>query len=118
MRIVHSVVRVSLVLAILFAARGLACADEQESVISDPCSGPSSLLAILDRPTVSDGACVVPPGKVVLEMGFQHATLRGQGGGTSDNYPQAVLRAGLPGRSEFVLLAPNYTRQETHAVAE
>lgn len=111
MRIVQHIVQCSLLTAILLlAALGLAYAGEQ-SVVSDPCSGPSALLALLDRPTVSDGACVVPMGRVVMEIGFQHATLRGQGGGTTDNYPQPVLRAGLPGRSEFVLLAPNYTRQ-------
>lgn len=107
-----------MVLAILLAAWGRAHAGEQESVVSDPCTGPSAFLAILDRPTVSDSACVVPSGKAVLEMGFQHSTLRGPDGGAADNYPQAVLRAGLPGRSEFVLLAPNYTRQVTHPVSD
>jgi hypothetical protein len=50
---------------------------------------------------------------VVMEIGVQHATLRGQGGGTTDTYPQAVLRAGLPGRNEFVLIVPNYTTQSS-----
>ncbi len=118
MRIVRHVVRVSLLLAILLAAWGRAHAGEQESVVSDPCSGPSAFLAILDRPTVSDSACVVPSGKVVLEMGFQHSTLRGPGGGAADSYPQTMLRAGLPGRSELVLLAPNYTRQVTHPISD
>lgn len=114
MRIVR---HVFLVLAILFAAWGQACAQEQEPVDSDPCAGPSSFLAILDRPTISDSPCVVPSGNVVLEMGFQHATLRGQGSGTMNTYPQAVVRTGLPFRSEFVLLAPNYNHQETQAVS-
>lgn len=118
MRILRHVVRVSLALAILLAAWGRAYAGEQKSVISDPCAGPLAFLAILDRPTVSDSACAVPSGKVVLEMGFQHSTLRGHGGGTADNYPQTVLRAGLPGRSEFVLLAPYYTRQTAQAVPD
>jgi len=110
MRNVRYVVGGCLVLAILLAAWGRACATEQESVIPDPCS---SFLAVLDRPTVSDSACVVPQGKVVLELGFQHADLRGQGGGRANTYPQGVLRAGLPFRTEIVLLAPNYTHQET-----
>ncbi len=114
MRIVRRVVQISLVLAILLAVWVQAYAVEQESVVSDPCAGPSSFLAILDRPTVSDSACVIPLGSVVMEFGFQHATLRGQGGGTADNYPQAVFRTGLPGRNEFVILAPNYTRQAAH----
>ncbi len=118
MRIVRNVIRVSLLLAILLTAWERAYAGEQAPVVSDPCSGPSDFLAILDRPTLSDSACVVPSGKVVFEMGFQHSTLREPGGGTSDTYPQAVLRAGLPGRSELVLLAPNYTRQVTHPVSD
>jgi hypothetical protein len=117
MRIVHSALRFSLSLALLIAAWGQVHAEEQGTAISDPCAGPSTLLAILDRPTVSDSACVVPQGRIVLEMGFQHASLRGQGGGTTDNYPQAVLRAGIPGNSEFVLLAPNYTHQVTHPLS-
>jgi hypothetical protein len=118
MRIVRGALRFSLYLATLIAACGQVHAQEQRTAISDPCSGPSALLAILDRPTVSDSACVVPIGRVVMEFGFQHATLRGQGGGTADNYPQAVFRAGLPGRNEFVLLAPNYTRQTTQTVPD
>ena len=35
------------------------------------------------------------------------------GGGRADNYPQAVFRTGLPGRSELVLVAPNYTTQSS-----
>lgn len=99
----------------LLAACGQALAQEKERAIPDPCSGPSALFAILDRPTVSDSACAAPLGHVVLEMGFQHAGLRPPGG-TADNYPQPELRAGLPDRNEFVLLPPNYTRQKTPAV--
>lgn len=101
-------------LAVLIATCVQVHAQEQATIVQDPCAGPSALLAVLDRPTVSDSACVVPLGSVVMEFGFQHATLRGQGGGTADNYPQAVFRTGLPGKNEFVLLAPNYTRQVTH----
>jgi len=110
MRNVRHVVEIILVLAILLATWERASAIEQESVIPDPCS---SFLAIIDRPTVSDSACVVPKGKLVLELGFQHADLRGQGGGRANTYPQGVLRAGLPFRNEIILLAPNYTHQET-----
>src|SRR5574340_911697 len=98
----------SIVLLALVAASGMASAEE---AISDPCSGPSALLAVLDRPTVSDSACVVAKGHAVLEAGFQHANLRG--GGTADNYPEAEVRIGLPGSNEFVLLPPNYNQQRT-----
>jgi hypothetical protein len=65
----------------------------------------------LDRPTVSDSACTVPLGKAVLELGYQHADVRGVGGGAADNYPQAELRFGLPGNNEFKILPSNYNSQ-------
>jgi hypothetical protein len=111
--IVCHAVRVSLTLLGLLAAWGQVYAEDQETAIPNPCSGPSALLAILDRPTVSDSACAVPQGQFVLEVGFQHTNLRGPGGGTADNYPQAEVRIGLPGRNEFFLLPPNYNRQRT-----
>ncbi|MHB8549501.1 MAG: transporter family protein [Acidiferrobacterales bacterium] len=77
--------------------------------IPDPCSGRSGLLAMLDRPTVSDSACVVPQGRVATEAGYVHAALNG--GGSSDNLPEMELRFGLPERNELVLIPPNYSRQ-------
>ncbi len=109
-------IRVSLTLLWLLVGCGQVHAEEHETAIPDPCAGPSALLAILDRPTVSDSACVVPQGQFVLELGFQHASLRGPGSGTADNYPQSEARIGLPGRNEFVILPPNYNRQRTNAV--
>jgi hypothetical protein len=109
----HHTVRVFLVLIGLLAFSGQICAEEQETPISNPCSGPSALFAILDRPTVSDSACAVPQRQLVSELGFQYANLRGLGGGTAYNYPQAEVRIGLPGRNEFFLLPPSYNRQKT-----
>jgi hypothetical protein len=107
--------RLVLVLAGLLAACVPAYAEEQKTMIADPCAGPAGLLAVLDRPTVSDSACAVPSGHVVLETGFQHADVRGPGSGAADNYPQAEIRVGLPGRNEFVLLPPSYNRQKADA---
>lgn len=111
----RNVVWVSLGLLVMLVTWGQVCAEDQEAAIQDPCSGPSALLAILDRPTVSDSACAVPQGQSVLELGFQHAYLRGTGGGTADNFPEAEVRIGLPGKNEFVLLPPNYNHQRTRA---
>ncbi|MBU2823302.1 hypothetical protein HF283_04125, partial [Acidithiobacillus ferrooxidans] len=80
--------------------------------IQNPCTGPSALFALLDRPTVSDSACVVQYGQAVLEAGYQHANLAGTGGGTADNFPEAELRFGLPGHNELVLLPPNDNLQQ------
>jgi opacity protein-like surface antigen len=78
--------------------------------IDDPCAGPSELLAIIDRPTGSDSPCVVKPGKVLVEAGYQYQRLF-----TVDGYqnqlPQAEFRLGLPYNNEINLLAPNYVNQ-------
>jgi len=75
----------------------------------DPCGGPSALLAIMDRPTVSDSACVVPEKQVVLELGGQWTRFRD--GTHGFNLPEAEFRAGIPGNNELVFLPPNYNRQ-------
>ncbi len=101
---------------VFFAGRGKAYAQNKPAAeIPDPCSAsnPSALLSLLDRPTFSDSACSVPLGHAVLEFGFMHAEVRGEGGGTADNYPEAELRYGLPGRNEFKVLASNYTSQRS-----
>lgn len=90
-----------------------ACAEDPVHVEQSPENPCVGLLADLDRPTISDSACVAPLGHAVLELGFQHADVRGPGGGTAKNYPQAELRFGIPGRNEIKVLAPNYTNQRS-----
>ncbi len=77
-----------------------------ETAIPDPCAG--SLLAMIDRPTVADNPCVVPPSNVVIEGGAQRSTSRY--GGWSVNFPEAVVRAGFGDRNELVIAGPNYYR--------
>ena len=84
-----------------------------EELSENPCGGPSALLSLLDRPTFSDSACSAPLGHAVLELGFMHADVRGFGGGSADNYPEAELRFGLPGANEFKVLTSNYNSQKT-----
>ena len=74
--------------------------------LPNPCTGPSGLLAELDRPTVADSACVAQPGRAILEMGYAHLNTND---GTRQTLPQTELRFGLPHRNEFVLLPPNAT---------
>lgn len=76
---------------------------------ADPCGGPSKLLSLLNRPTVSDSACVVKLREAVLELGYQYLNLKG--GASSQNYPEAELRIGLPCDNEFVIFLPNYNVQ-------
>lgn len=77
---------------------------------SDPCAGSDSLLAVLDRPTVGDSACVVAPHHIVLEAGWDHGAAAG--GGRLDTAPNAELRVGLPHDTEFVYLPPNWTQTQ------
>jgi hypothetical protein len=78
--------------------------------ISDPCAGPSALLAVIDRPTASDSACVVKPGHLLIEGGYQYQKLHDEGG-YSHVLPQAEFRLGLPFNNEFSLLTPEYINQ-------
>ena len=102
--------------AVFLSGRRTAYAEDpahEEALPANPCGGPSAFLSLLDRPTFSDSACSAPLGHAVLELGFMHADVRGEGGGTADNYPEAELRFGLPGRNEFKVLASNYTSQRS-----
>jgi hypothetical protein len=82
-----------------------------------PCSGPSGLLGLLDRPTVGDSSCVVPQGMTVLEAGATAGNLYGAPGGRVDTLPNLELRFGLPGNSEFVWLPPNFQYQSVNGAA-
>jgi hypothetical protein len=86
----------------LWGSGGNAFAD----TVSNPCAG---LLAIVDRPTVADSACVVPYGNIVGEFGYQYQELRMDG--QQQNFPEAEIRLGLPGNNELVVLLPNYIHQ-------
>ncbi|MFI5293554.1 MAG: transporter [Thermodesulfovibrionales bacterium] len=99
-----------LAVVVFFSPCSYVYAEGPEVAVPNPCAGPAALLALLDGPTVSDSACVVPFGHVILETDVQRAYLRAPGG-TADNYPEAELRIGLPGNNEFVFLPPNYNRQ-------
>ena len=83
--------------------------------LSAPCSGPSGLLGLLDRPTVGDSSCVVPDGMTVLEAGATAGSLYGAPGGKIDTLPNLELRWGLPDNSEFVWLPPDFQYQPTNA---
>jgi len=61
------------------------------SAPSDPCS---SLLSIVNRPTVSTGVCTVRTGHIELENGYTNTTTTGVPGGSSALYPQSLLRIG------------------------
>jgi hypothetical protein len=79
------------------------------SLSANPCAGPSELLNLLDRPTVGDSACVVPYNNAIIESGYQFQKLAAKG--YAQNFPEAVVRIGLPANNEFVIILPNYIQQ-------
>lgn len=80
-----------------------------------PCSGPSGLLGLLDRPTVGDASCVVSQGMTVIEAGATAGNLYGVPGGKVDTLPNLELRWGLPADSELVWLPPNFQYESLDA---
>lgn len=99
------------IVALALVSPGPAYAADRQETIEDPCAGRSALLAVIDRPTVADSACVVKPGRVLLEAGYARQTLRGPDAGRLTTLPQAELRLGLPHRLELRLFPPGYNRQ-------
>ena len=72
--------------------------------LADPCT---NLFALLNRPTVLDSPCAVKSGDAMIEAGYQFQTLYPENG-QGNNFPEALLRFGLPGLNELAVLMPNY----------
>ena len=76
---------------------------------TNPCGGPDALLNLINRPSVADSACIVPRAQGVFEGGYQY--INSTYGSTLQDYPNAVLRIGLPLQTELVVVTPNYYHQ-------
>lgn len=74
-----------------------------------PCSGSNNLLALVDRPSYGDSACVVPQHNSLLESGYQYQSLLG--GGNLQNVAETVYRYGLADQFEIVMTFPAYIHQ-------
>lgn len=93
----------------LFACVCLISSTSYAATVNNPCSGPSALLALINRPSFADSACTVPAGQRILESGYQYSWLHG--GGIAQIWPIAQLRFGLPGNNEFAVLLPSEVQQ-------
>jgi len=83
---------------------------------SDPCDGPSRLLATANRPTVGYSACAVKRDTVVFELGYQNEINGSSGkGAVVSQVPQAFTRIGAGARFEFDLIGPNYVGVRSYA---
>ncbi|MBV9719362.1 MAG: hypothetical protein JOZ77_08580 [Candidatus Eremiobacteraeota bacterium] len=83
---------------------------------SDPCGGPSRLLATANRPTVGFSTCAVQHGTAVFELGYQNQ-VNGTPtkGSVQSQVPQNFLRLGIAPRFEFDVIGPNYEGVRTYA---
>lgn len=89
------------IIAVLFLRTGLA------DSIPDPCA--TGVLALINRPSITGSACVVPYKKTMIEAGVQYLNL--SGGAYGYITPQTEIRFGLPGNNEFLIITPTYYHQ-------
>lgn len=68
-----------------------------------------SVINLADRPTFAYGACVVPQKTSMLEVGFKHFKLLGEG--ETNLLPDAEYRLGLGWNTELDIYPPNYLSQ-------
>lgn len=84
-------------------------ADSGSNEIVNPCQG---ILSYIDRTTISDSPCVLPPGKVILEMDYSFLNVIG--GGHTQTFPDHAVRIGLYGDTEILSLLPTYINDLSH----
>ncbi|WP_058532983.1 transporter [Legionella saoudiensis] len=70
----------------------------------------TTLLDLTNSPSKIDSACAVPFKKIIIESNYIYQNLY-DSSGTQKNYPNAILRIGLPSNNELFVLPPNYIKQ-------
>lgn len=73
-------------------------------------AGCTSIMDVANRPSNIDSACSVPFKKVVIELNYIDLQLINHAG-VQQNYPNAIIRFGLPSSTELFVLPPNYIQQ-------
>ncbi len=84
---------------------------DDPSTSVDSCAGPSALLSVLDRPTISDSVCSVKKNKVLTELGYDYQIETGKSFSTLQTLPQPEIRYGTGHNVELKLFPPNYILQ-------
>ncbi len=83
---------------------------------SDPCGGPSRLLATANRPTVGYSTCAVKRDTAVFELGYQNEVQGTTSAGVvTSQVPQNFMRLGVASRFELDVIGPNYEGVRTYA---
>lgn len=90
---------------VLFSAGALA----QDASAQDASSSSTDSPLAPDRPGFTNGSSTVAPGRVILESGFAQTRDRAANGGdTTDDFPETLLRFGTTPNLELQLGLPNY----------
>ncbi len=87
--------------------------NRQDVLPDDSCAGPTALLSVLDRPTMSDSVCSAKKNQVIAELGYVYQIETGNNAGTLQTLPQPEIRYGTGGNIELKLFPPNYVLQTT-----
>ena len=75
---------------------------------SDPCT---SVLAVVNRPTVATGSCVYKKGHYDVETGYTNTVTTGTGAAVTVNYPQSFIRVGTDVHNvELEITPPSWER--------
>ncbi len=82
----------------------------------DSCAGPTALLSVLDRPTISDSVCSVKKNKAFIELGYTYQMETGNEFQTLSTLPQPEIRYGAGHNIELKLFPPNYIHQSLDRV--
>jgi hypothetical protein len=77
--------------------------------VEDPCAGESRMIALINRPTVADTACVVPQHHSMVEMGGVYELMT-QNLGNLKIYPETLYRLGLGQQTEIDIQSPNFVQ--------
>ncbi len=88
--------------------------DKQVVSAVDSCAGPTALLSVLDRPTISDSVCSAKKNKVIAELGYVYQIETGNDFNTLQTLPQPEIRYGTGNNVELKLFPPDYILQTTH----
>ncbi len=74
---------------------------------SDPCT---TILAIVNRPTIGTGVCAVQPSHVMIETGYTNLATSGGNGTATGEYPQMLIRVGTLPHLDFEIAPPSYNQ--------
>lgn len=73
----------------------------------------SNIMNIVNSPNYADSPCSTPFKKVFIELNYFDLQLGGQPG-VQQNFPNSLIRIGLPSHNEFFVEPPNYITQNTY----